>query len=120
MERTTSNKATPLGAFGRIAVASIFALIGMLGVSAEVSAQSAAAQTRCAPHAEMASKLSDRYSESLVAIGFADSGRLIEVFSSPDGKTWTILTTAPGGTACIAATGQDWEARKTELTGPEA
>ena len=49
-----------------------------------------------------------------IALGLASGGRLVEVFSTEDGSTWTLLLTAPDGTSCMMAEGQGWSA----LPGP--
>ena len=44
-----------------------------------------------------------------MSYGLASNGKLVEVFSSDDGSTWTIVLTAPGGVSCIIAAGKYWE-----------
>lgn len=36
---------------------------------------------------------------------------LIQLFVSPDGKTWSIVNTAPTGLSCIIASGIGWESK---------
>ncbi len=59
-------------------------------------------------------------SESQVAIGIANNGRLVEVFSAGDGSTWTIVMTTPQGKSCVVASGEDWYLREKATRGPEA
>jgi hypothetical protein len=68
----------------------------------------AAAQTACLPHERLSKQLAEQYDEHLVAMGLADSGRLIQVFAKADGDSWTIVQTTPGGQSCIAAAGRYW------------
>ena len=78
------------------------------------SAGPAAAQGLCMPREQIVEMLDARYSEAPVALGLASGGRLVEVFSTEDGSTWTLLLTAPDGTSCMMAEGQGWSA----LPGP--
>ena len=87
-------------------VAAIAATVG--------SAGQAAAQNLCMPRDEIVELLDARYSEAPIALGLASGGRLVEVFSTADGATWTLLLTAPDGTSCMMAEGQGWSA----LPGP--
>ena len=37
------------------------------------------------------------------------NGQLLDIFASPDGSTWTALTTSPAGLACVVASGKGWQ-----------
>ncbi len=71
-------------------------------------------------HAEMMKQLDGRFSESQVAIGLASNGQLIEVFSTGDGSTWTIVITKPDGMSCVLTTGEAWDGRKQIALGQPA
>ena len=88
------------------AVAAVVAMVGTTGP--------AAAQGLCMPREKIVEMLDTRYDEAPIALGLASGGRLVEVFSSADGSTWTLLLTAPDGTSCMMAEGQGWSA----LPGP--
>ena len=90
-------------------ISTVAAVIATLG-----SAGPAAAQSLCMPREQIVEMLDTRYSESPIALGLASGGRLVEVFSTVDGSTWTLLLTAPDGTSCMMAEGQGWSA----LPGP--
>ncbi len=79
----------------------------------------ASAQAACAPHEDMTKLLGKRYKEQTVAIGIANNGRLMEVFSSEDGSTWTIIMTTPQGQSCVVADGKSWDSRKLLALGPQ-
>ncbi len=68
----------------------------------------AAAQTVCMAHAELKKQLSRKRAETPVAIGLASNGEVIEVFSTGDGATWTMVTTTPSGKSCVVAAGEAW------------
>ena len=58
--------------------------------------------------AGMVSFLENRYSEHLVAFGLTHNGVMIEVTTTGDGNTWTILKTSPEGCSVMAHSGTDW------------
>lgn len=53
--------------------------------------------------------LSSKYSEQPVAMGVAANGGLIEVLTSTEGSTFTIIVTMPEGQTCMVAAGEGWE-----------
>ena len=73
-----------------------------------VVAGSASAQMACGERSDILSRLGGQYSESPVAMGLANSGGVIEVLSSPDGNTWTIIVTDTNGLSCLLAAGEYW------------
>jgi len=43
-----------------------------------------------------------------VAIGVTNKGGLVEVLTTGDGNTWTIIVSMPNGTSCMVAAGEGW------------
>ena len=115
MTHKSKRRDTPLTAMLRIFGITALALALLLGLRAPASAQSV-----CTTHAEITNLLDSRYSESQIAIGIANNGRLVEVFSAGDGSTWTIVMTTPQGESCVVASGGDWHLREKAAHGPEA
>ncbi len=103
-------KAVRYGIFGTIA----FALVLLLDAG-----HAARAQDPCAPHAEMKDHLKQQYTEVRIAIAFSGNGQLVEVFSTGDGATWTIVVTTPNGLSCILIAGETWEGRRKVAQGPQ-
>ena len=68
----------------------------------------ALAQSACLPHDKMVDLLDNRYSEQRVAAALESNSRLLEVFTSADGATWTMAITTPSGASCVVAAGVDW------------
>lgn len=64
-------------------------------------------QLACARRSNIVRNLEVKYQEELIAIGLADTGRLIEVFASNSGS-FTILLSYPNGYSCVAASGEGW------------
>lgn len=63
----------------------------------------------CGTRADILKELSKRFSEEPIAVGLSNNGSLIEVLTSVNGATWTILSSQPNGSSCIVAAGQGWE-----------
>ncbi len=54
-------------------------------------------------------------------MGLASNGGIIELFSTGDRSTWTLVMTMPNGTSCALAAGQAWEnIMPTIALGPQA
>ncbi len=106
---------SPKIAMLRVLGTTLLALVLLLGVQSSASAQSA-----CASHAEVTKQLGSAYSEAQVAIGLASNGGVVEVFSTDDGATWTIVMTMPSGKTCVVASGEVWERIETAALGPTA
>ena len=71
-----------------------------------------AASPSCAPRTELLKQLSVRFSEAPIAAGLASNGALIEVLTSGNGSTWTIIVSKPNGASCLVAAGESWQALK--------
>ena len=69
----------------------------------------AQAQTYCGNADEIKKRLSNKYSESVVAAGVTAGGWALEIMASEDGSTYTILATDPNGVTCVLGTGHSWE-----------
>ena len=69
-----------------------------------------AQETICGKHDELVSRLESGYGETVRAVGVASPG-IVELFTSDDGASWTILVTQPNGVSCLLAAGESWEPR---------
>lgn len=96
----------PSNALVRILAVVVFALFLAAGVA--LLSRPAAAQSDIAPRADIVNLLGDRYKEAPVSLGLAKNGGVIEVFTTIDGSTWTIVLTMPNGMSRIMATGESW------------
>ncbi|MEO0819013.1 MAG: hypothetical protein AAF074_01180 [Pseudomonadota bacterium] len=65
----------------------------------------------CGVRADIVAELEARFGETRRSYGFSRSQGVFEVFASEDGS-WTIILTRPGGTACLMASGEAFEAEK--------
>ena len=71
----------------------------------------AAAQGACSPRTDVIGHLAKKYGEAPVAIGVTNKGGLVEVLTSGDGNTWTIIVSQPNGTSCMVAAGEGWRSK---------
>lgn len=76
-----------------------------------LGAQTAPSNPRMPCHnaSEIAKQLSSRYDEAPVAFGLQSNGNLLQVYSSEEKGTWTVVSTTPTGMSCIVAAGKRWE-----------
>lgn len=63
----------------------------------------------CHPRDHLLAVLEEKYGE--VPIGFGvTNGRLVELLTSADGISWTIIQTSPDGVSCMVTSGEGWRA----------
>ena len=63
----------------------------------------------CDKRAEITGLLKRRYEEAPVALGVTNGGGLVELLTSENGETWTLIITYPNGLTCLMAAGENWE-----------
>lgn len=85
-----------------IALSIVFATFG--AAAQETNKQGNA----CFERGALIKHLDGKFDEAPVAAGLAANGSVLEVFTSPDGITWTIVLTQPNGATCVMASGESW------------
>ncbi len=113
-KRITANE-TRTNPVVRILAAALLSTSVLAGFGQPASATQA--QSVCMPRQNVIEQLGKQYSEAPIARGLASSGGMVEVFSSPDGETWTLLLTSPQGISCMMSEGQAWMAVQPVLAG---
>ncbi len=69
----------------------------------------ALAQTQqCDQRNKVLGHLAQKYKEAPIAVGVTSSGGIVEVLTTGDGETWTIILSTPNGTSCLVAAGEGW------------
>lgn len=68
-------------------------------------AEAASAQSR---RTDVVKQLGAQFDETQAAVGVTSNGRVIEVFATADGSTWTLVLTRPNGTSQVIAVGETW------------
>jgi len=83
----------------------LFAIFIVVG-----SSQSAVAQSKACTEREAAIRhLEGKFSEAPVAMGLTNIGSVLEVLTSEEGRSWTMLVTMPNGNTCLVAAGEAWK-----------
>ena len=94
-------------------VAPALAAVAMLSApetTARAQSQTPAQTQQCDQRARVIGHLAQKYQETPVAIGITTSGGMVEVLTTGDGGTWTIILSNPNGTSCLVAAGEGWRA----------
>lgn len=99
IDMTRTAKLLHLAAF--TAAAAIY-----LATTTQVAAQ---AQRNCGPRATVIERLASSYGETRQSVGIGSNNAMVEVFSSDETGSWTILVTMPTGLSCLVASGQSFE-----------
>ena len=82
----------------------------VLAAALSLAPSEGAAQVTCSQRDNVLGHLARKYQEVPVAIGVTNRGGLVEVLSTGDGKTWTIIISTPDGQSCLVAAGEGWRA----------
>ena len=80
----------------------------------------ALAESQCNTRSSVGSRLADKYGEQVTANAVTHNGTLLEVLTTLDGRTWSIIITSPRGRSCLVAAGEGWRDLAPEAKGPEA
>ncbi len=92
----------------------------VLGAALVLAASSAFAAPQCNSRGKVLELLSKKYSEAPVAVGVTNNGGLVEVLSTGDGNTWSMIITSPQGMSCLVAAGEGWRSIEQIAMDPEA
>lgn len=74
-------------------------------------------ESACAPHDDLADRLESQYSELPVGLGLSSRQRLVELYRSEDGRTWSLVATNAEGVSCIVDAGVGWAGREERPKG---
>ncbi|QIE54673.1 hypothetical protein G5B40_03990 [Pikeienuella piscinae] len=94
-----------------IAIALVF---GLAAIAPPVSAGEQRAAT-CGERTSIVAALKKKHGESAAGVGIAGETAVVELWSSAETGTWTILLTRPDGVTCLMAAGHAWAGQSTEL-----
>ncbi len=91
------------------------ALLGPVGAHAQTMSQT----LLCDQRASIIGHMAEKYREAPVAIGVTSTDGMVEVLTTGDGTTWTIIVSYPNGTSCLIAAGEGWRALRLNLTAAD-
>ncbi len=77
-------------------------VFGMIATGPPVQAAS------CALREQIVEKLTGTYDEALTATGLQNAESLVEIWTSKESGTFTILVTRPNGISCVVSAGEHW------------
>jgi hypothetical protein len=98
--------ANPLTALTRFFRLILAATIFIAGTAAFVG--SSYAQEAVLDRTDVVKSLGESHGETTVAMGLAGNGGVLELLTSADGSTWTIIVTMPDGKSRIVGEGEAW------------
>lgn len=85
-------------------------LLGATTTAITATATATTAQTlACGKRDEMVGRLQSNFGEAQTGLGLISEARVLEVWSSEETGTWTILMTDAGGETCMVAAGEAWK-----------
>jgi len=88
-------------------------IFGALALAPPVQAQSV-----CADRSVIVERLENRFHESYQGAGLQSTTSLIEIWSSGQTGSWTILLSNADGISCVIASGLNWQfEEKVEIAG---
>ena len=91
-------------------------------LSAGCTADAAAAepdQPQCDRRDVVLEILQQKYKEQPVALGVTHNGGLVEVLTTGNGNTWSIIVTTPQGLSCLVSAGEGWRTMPDVSPDPE-
>ena len=68
------------------------------------------AEGACVARDWLVAELAESHKERPIVQATTADGALLEVLSSADGRSWTLLVTEPEGLTCTLIEGRDWRA----------
>jgi hypothetical protein len=89
-------------------------------IASAISGTTAYSQPQCDQRDSVLQVLQQKYKEQPVALGVTHNGGLVEVLTTEDGTTWSIIVTTPQGMSCLVAAGEGWRAMEQIAEDPGA
>jgi hypothetical protein len=77
-------------------------------LAAATLAAPASAGTLCLKTPDLRALLTDRYGEVMQGAGLDGNGLVVEVWTHPEGRSFSIVLTAPDGHSCVLRAGELW------------
>lgn len=80
----------------------------------------ASAQAVCGKREDIVKQLEEKYGETRNGMGVQQGRGVVEVYSSAETGSWTILVTNARGMSCLMAAGEAWENEDPKPVGDPA
>jgi len=78
------------------------------------SSPAAAGMIYCGARPDVVALLASDFREQPSSVAVTGDGQLLEVLTSEENETWSIVLTDKRGQSCIVATGEGWQDRKAD------
>ncbi|MEL6961432.1 MAG: hypothetical protein AAFO01_01675 [Pseudomonadota bacterium] len=117
IRRPMTHRLKGMGAFGLATFLGLAALSGAPPAHGQQGPQTH--RLTCATYENMTKFLSTKFTEAPRSIGIASDGKVLQVFTTEGGESWTMVATAPEGRSCIVAAGKYWQEIPIEPKGPK-
>lgn len=62
----------------------------------------------CNTRAAITGDLQNGYAEQPIALGVTSAGTVMELWTTANGNTWTLIVTMSNGDSCVVGAGDDW------------
>ncbi len=98
----------------------MFKILLTIASSILLSSVAVAQAPKCDQRVKVIGLLAQKYKEAPIAVGVTSTGGLVEVLTTGDGGTWTIIVSTPNGIACLVAAGEGWRNLEQRNMDPEA
>jgi hypothetical protein len=85
-----------------------YIIICTLLLSVIFTDKSSAATAFCAEYKNLIKTMEKKYKEQPVARGLTSDGKMMEILSSKNGETFTIIFVKSDGQACAVGAGENW------------
>lgn len=92
-----------------LAVALVFGFATAAVTTTTPGAQGVPTDLACGSREEMTDRLKQSFGEVQTGLGLISGAQVLEVWSSDETGTWTILMTDISGQSCLVAAGDSWK-----------
>jgi len=89
-------------------------------IGASVSLSPAKAQDAGMDRDLVINELRKIHAESTIGMGLASNGGVVELFTTMDGSTWTLILTMPDGKSRVIGGGESWMINARPIPGNDA
>lgn len=95
----------------------IFTLAIIFGVAALAPPVAAQTEANCLTRDQVIEVLVNRYHEQATGAGLQSPYQMLEIWTSPETGTFTVLVSYPDGTSCVVASGSYWQQALSTIDG---
>ena len=87
-------------------------ILGAVSALVMSGSSAVASEPLCNKRTVVLKTLEKDYGEKPTAFGITENGAMVQLVTSKDGKTWTLVIHNPKGVSCLMAAGETWKPRQ--------